>query len=186
MKIIIEGPDCCGKSTLCNNLQERVLPSYYGYVHNESDKDLDENALIYKYQQQLVGQESTIIDRSWPSEMIYGKLFRNGYSRVSEDCDQRFAHGLDLRNDLMIFCIVPIEVVEATYRSRQDEEMVQDWEVMQKIYAAYKGYIKTWELKGRPCIVFNWHKGDVISVNGSSHPYQDKMVAQLMKLCLNL
>lgn len=76
---ILEGPDCTGKSTLATHLC-RFLPAVY--MHASGDKSLHHSMLAY-HQSLTAGAKvnlyhgkHVVLDRHWPSEYVYGQIFR--------------------------------------------------------------------------------------------------------------
>jgi len=74
--IIVEGPDACGKTTWAKAFRKR-----YGgrYFHMTLKKDMP------KYQQESfdfakrwASNVPVVIDRHWPSEVLYGRIYRGG------------------------------------------------------------------------------------------------------------
>lgn len=86
--IMLEGPDGCGKTTLARKLVEKYDAFYiHGRVHKNIWKYHTAAARLAsrKSQHQLV-----VVDRNWPSEAVYGPLFRDtmGY-KLGERCLDR-------------------------------------------------------------------------------------------------
>jgi nicotinamide riboside kinase len=78
--IVLEGPDCTGKSTLAKAIVEKFNGTY---IHATWSKDLDR--VMWEYHLELVDRavrESkdrvVVIDRLWLSEAIYGRIYRGG------------------------------------------------------------------------------------------------------------
>ncbi len=85
MLLILDGPDACGKSTLCRNFTKFALR--YGYkvhtIHHTYVKP--ESKLFQVYMESLTTAEKWIaqgdivlFDRFWPSELCYSQIYRNG------------------------------------------------------------------------------------------------------------
>ena len=70
MKIILEGPDCAGKTTLATALKGKLVD--YLYKHHGQYKH------AYKPHIETLKLQNVIIDRHWPSELIYSTIFRSG------------------------------------------------------------------------------------------------------------
>ena len=79
--IIVEGPDCSGKTTLAKALANGLN---YNYVHMSGAPALH-SAMAEYHAATLHSIEWTVgnvygsgcvMDRSWPSEHVYGRLFR--------------------------------------------------------------------------------------------------------------
>ena len=79
--IVIEGPDCTGKTTLCGELQ-RLCPDAL-YIHatypyeNTSDVRVYHLNLLRRAMQESE-RRLVLLDRLWPSELVYGKVHRGG------------------------------------------------------------------------------------------------------------
>lgn len=79
--IIVEGPDNCGKSTLAKELATRFNANYW---HMTSGPGLCEHGAMELYQRDafknaLVNLEmghTTVFDRHWPSDQVYGPILR--------------------------------------------------------------------------------------------------------------
>lgn len=78
--VILEGPDGAGKTTLAQSLAEQ-----YGglYVHRTYSPTMDiweHHAEALQIAQARAHEQLVIVDRLWPSELIYGRVFRGkGY-----------------------------------------------------------------------------------------------------------
>lgn len=80
MIVIVEGPDGSGKSTLCAQLVDILGPACR-YKHFSYPKDKQEaDNLLYTYstylRNSLIEGGNTVIDRMWPSTMVYGAVLR--------------------------------------------------------------------------------------------------------------
>ena len=76
MRIVVEGVDGIGKSTLCKKLSEHFKSAI---VHNRADTDNS-----YDYYTSIHEAKHLIQDRSWPSEVVYSRVF-NRPIRLTED-----------------------------------------------------------------------------------------------------
>lgn len=75
MKIIIEGIDGSGKTTLAHTLAQSCNTKY---IHHSNPKSPSEfNDMLKMYKQECSGKSSIIFDRAWYSEMAYGPVMRN-------------------------------------------------------------------------------------------------------------
>ena len=110
--ILLEGPDCSGKTTLaralCDNLQAHYIHSSYtsgldvmAYHKNHIDTAID-----------YLQDGPVIIDRLYPSEMVYGRAFRNNIYEESSTVETPWGTKyLELHNKLEslgtihIYCI---------------------------------------------------------------------------------
>jgi thymidylate kinase len=100
---ILEGPDCCGKTTLAKKFaQERHAFYFHSTATPKLFSALDDyhkNIIENVHTNQALGF-SVILDRFWPSEVAYGKVFRpeSGYDF------ERIAELTDECNPLYVFC----------------------------------------------------------------------------------
>lgn len=142
MKILLEGPDCSGKSTLARTLKYCFN---YDYFHNTVEHDDS----MFKIRNSnlancLKVNNNIIVDRWNISEFIYGNIFR-GKSRVTlsevvSEC-RLF--------DEIIFCLPTdynkyIKSFEKLSNSR--DEYIKELKTISKIYYAYQDlyfYLKT-------------------------------------------
>lgn len=104
--IILEGPDCCGKTQLSHNLARffkgmifhctaspalfPALPDYHRNIMDNVDTNIELGNTV-------------ILDRFWPSEMAYGvKLFRpnSGYGEIATELFNK----TQKHNCIYIFC----------------------------------------------------------------------------------
>lgn len=76
--IILDGPDCCGKTTLGKHLEEK-----YGalYIHSEGrffDRMFSYHTALLLKAVAASDKRVVVMDRFWPSELIYADVFRGG------------------------------------------------------------------------------------------------------------
>lgn len=75
---VIEGPDCSGKTTLANELARALGAKQIHLTYRwRSRMDLY-HRWAYEKVQALRKQQPVILDRWWPSEVVYAKAFRGG------------------------------------------------------------------------------------------------------------
>ena len=101
MKIIIEGPDGAGKSTLAS-----LLSGYFGYPVQHRDKpktEEDRIRMFESYIESAKDKSNMIYDRFAYSEMVYGSVMRDkNYINVQ----QMYEIELELKKNggIIIFC----------------------------------------------------------------------------------
>lgn len=106
--IIVEGPDCTGKTSLAKFIA-RTLQACY--IHSSGKVPL--HLAMWDYHQSILdGVEftlehchtSVVLDRHWPSEWTYGKLLRPVTHQLSQyDFGQMFER-IQQSDPLYIFC----------------------------------------------------------------------------------
>lgn len=143
--IVLEGPDCTGKTTLANHFVKN-----YGatYIHGTWSEDIEkDNHNILMSQIELAMHEAkhgglVIIDRSWISEFIYADVFRGGtnWPDLAEDAFVR----LLAADAIYIFCMPFGARNTEKHRKRfleragKGEEMYED---MGKIVEAFQCFL---------------------------------------------
>jgi thymidylate kinase len=95
---ILEGADSTGKSTLARHLAKRLQAAY---LHASGHRTLYEAmhahhaALINDAKVNLTNGVSVVMDRSWPSEVVYGSVLRPEHQfRFDPVAMQRMLHPL--------------------------------------------------------------------------------------------
>lgn len=134
--IIVEGPDCAGKTTLIENLKNYIPPPV-GYVHHGPYKD--ESDIAHHYIESLSFNRgmTTLIDRCWISEQIYSQF----YGRSNRLSDENIAELEDMAHKVhtvIIFCLPPINVCFTKFLERKHEEYLENTEQFINVYSAYQ------------------------------------------------
>src|ERR1035441_7475866 len=88
--VVLEGCDAAGKSTIARNLRD-----YAGFAVVHSAYNPTAVALIKYYESVIRGSDKLVMDRSFVSEVVYGKILR-GKSRID---DRQFQHLAELVAD---------------------------------------------------------------------------------------
>jgi len=140
MRIVLEGPDCSGKTTLAMSLME-LLPNHF-YLHNSLDngKYVWRNScgevvkycddIFYAHIDSLRLHKHVIVDRLWPSELIYGTTFRNKTEYVINDMR---AH-LNIYQPSYIGCLPPKQNVLKKFEERKNTEDFSEVEIVYDKY----------------------------------------------------
>jgi hypothetical protein len=125
--IVLEGPDGAGKSTLAVGLSPHPVrngPPFPGSTCAY---------LRALYTSQLIA--NVVIDRSWPSEMIYGPRVR-GHSLLGSADAAALVYTLTEAKGVMVLCLPPFEVCRAAWRSRP--ELLVDEAALLDVWNAYR------------------------------------------------
>jgi len=126
--IILEGPDCGGKSTLAE-LWPLPESNKIHFSHQE-----DKLTAYKKFLSEHRGRDM-LLDRFHISEQVYGPILRNS--------NELLYTGRFLERELLadascvVLCLPPWPIVRYQWQKRIDSEMVKDVEVMRAIYEAY-------------------------------------------------
>lgn len=102
MLIILEGPECAGKTTLAG-----VLSTQTGYpvVHMDKPKTAGEGLrMVGMYEHFIANNKNTILDRSWYSEMVYGPIMRDKSFITTEQMYDLEQAVIDRRGGMIIHC----------------------------------------------------------------------------------
>lgn len=149
MRILIEGPDGSGKTTLCDELVKRG----YHYIHlSKPEGDVDE--YMRDASNESTKYDNVIIDRGVISNLVYSTIFKDT-SIISSDVLYDFIAYMDL-----IILAIPSD--KGRYLSDFDklktsrEELYND---MEKIYDAYSSQ-KLFKdvLYGKKVIMYDMYK----------------------------
>jgi thymidylate kinase len=76
--IVLEGPDGAGKTTLARELQEQLGARYIHLTYRFRDKMHVYHSAALKLAYHLSKTQPVIIDRWWPSEIVYADAYRGG------------------------------------------------------------------------------------------------------------
>lgn len=133
--IYIEGPDCCGKSTLVNALKrEGDLVIHNGRYDTAQ---IAYNTYIKQLQDFKESKhERLILDRGVLSEIVYGQVMRDTVGDVVQlkvifDMLQEFAYDI-------IICLPPFGPTVIKWARRLDEEYVNQFEQFVTIYEMFQ------------------------------------------------
>ena len=140
--IVIEGPDCSGKTTLAKHLINRYDAHYIHCTWSpEIDEELDtyfENVLS---EARSISQDKlVIIDRMWLSELVYSKVFRDP-NKWSDLCSI-MRDSLSKLKAINVLCLPANKdkMVDAFENSDKEELYTTH---MTSIYEEYEKHMKT-------------------------------------------
>lgn len=131
MRLILEGPDCAGKSTMAKELAERlrldiIKSTYYGPKTSDA------------YRERLACQD-VVIDRCWISEVIYSKYF--GYDPDVDDFTDRMLTDICVKQNIPIVVMLPpIDIIIQRMMCRGDDFYSVVSPNVDAIYQDYEDY----------------------------------------------
>ena len=115
-KIIIEGPDCSGKSTLVDRIKNVLRWDAKSLHHVEGDQ-------FNRYLSEYVSANNTVLDRSHFSEIVYSDLW--GRSRPFTKEEGRLLDFASQRNSVIIFACPTLEIMESRYKKRKFDQQIK-------------------------------------------------------------
>jgi thymidylate kinase len=135
LKIILEGPDGTGKSTLAQHLN---LMTGFPIQHRSKPETEEEKQQMYRdYTAMVHNSDSIIVDRCWYSEMVYGKVMR----------DQSYIDPVEMLaleqlisingGGLIIHCTDKVDVIWKRLQSR-GEDYITDFHKLAEITFEYE------------------------------------------------
>jgi len=130
--IILEGPDCAGKSSLA-----KVVFNDWHYKHQGVYKT---DPMVETIIQSDVCMDATVWDRLHLGEQVYGPVYR-GDDKLGMACLRMTERYLLRKRSVVIRCLPPWENVRAEFEQRLNEEMFgrgDDWQL--KLRGQYSGY----------------------------------------------
>ena len=131
MRLILEGPDCAGKSTMAKELAERlqrdiIKSTYYG--PNTYDDYITRLAC-----------DHVVIDRCWISELIYAKYFGRN-PKIHPNTCKNLTEFCEYRHIPIVVMLPPIDVIIQRMLVRGDDFYSTVSPNIQSIYKDYEDY----------------------------------------------
>jgi thymidylate kinase len=115
-KIIIEGPDLSGKSTLLDRLKNRLRWDGKSLHHKEGDQ-------FKRYCREYALAEEVVFNRGHISEEVYSQLWRGGNPFIKEE--KNILNSLLRHNSIIIFACPCLEVMRERYLERNFEQQIK-------------------------------------------------------------
>lgn len=136
--IVLEGPDCSGKSTLANNLISKINGIY---IHNTYYKGMDvpyEHLHRFDIALQLSKQGiNCFIDRMWLSELVYSKIYRDSKTEYKHN-DIMF---MNSKTDMTIICLPSKQKYINLFEKKKLERNEMFKDNMNRIYDEYDKFL---------------------------------------------
>lgn len=153
--VIIEGPDCTGKTTLSNYLA-RFFGSVFLFHATAQGKlpvamaDYQSNILDNCEVAQELGQ-AVVLDRHWPSEHVYGPIFRPGNPHGFDG--GKYERRISGMGGIYIFCDRN-DVVEA-HQKEQDPDHPYDVASFRRVVDGYRKLRAALDMNLTPLIEYD-------------------------------
>ena len=119
-RILIEGPDCSGKSTALDRIKNALRWDAKSLHHREGDQ-------FQRYVKEYCSAENVVFDRGHISESVYGKMWRGGNPFSEKEFD--FLTFYLQREGLVIFTLPSDETLISRYRSRNFPQQIKENEL---------------------------------------------------------
>lgn len=135
--IILEGPDCSGKTTLANQLMAQFKNCIY--IHCSTSDDIESlHIAAITTAIEASNDFPVIIDRLHLSEEIYGKIFRNKVAYNTKLFEEKLSGCL---NAYKVLCLIDKETTLKLHKERKNQEMFDN---ISKVWDEYSK-VKTWK-----------------------------------------
>jgi hypothetical protein len=137
MLTLVEGPDGCGKTTLCQT------PAFQDLHYVKwGPPDFPQENMFFKFFEGLQKTpENAVLDRLYPSEMIYGPLFQRPtwFDRARQRMMDRY---LLSRSTVLLICLARYEIAEENWARRNlaGGEYVVDQDWYRQVYDGYRHF----------------------------------------------
>ena len=136
--IIFEGPDGGGKTTTAKALAE-VMKAKYMHLGSFSGvwQNLP-NMYVEAMMPAVQGLSCVVLDRSWLSEVPYGRAFRGGADRIGVE-SRRMLERLAMRCPVVVVKMFPpFETIVETFKRRRHVEMLDNEAQLRIVHDWYK------------------------------------------------
>jgi thymidylate kinase len=136
--VILEGPDGGGKTTAAVKLAKRLNARLVHCGPFLGVKRGLARLYVEAMLPALLGYQSVVLDRAWPSEPIYAEHVRHKLPRL-DHAARRMLDRIALRcGAVVVKCLPPIETCLASYRERRTTEYPPGEAALRAIHAAYR------------------------------------------------
>lgn len=161
MKLIVEGPDGAGKSTVIEKLglTRRHLKSLRGGVGGTTPAGWcgDDHPAVAYIKQLINAPDGTAFDRFYMSEQVYGPILRQG-SAISTGAVQIVQ---DIERLMRIPTVVCLPSFETTFRNvTQPGRERPVYQTVDFLRTAYDRWVEAVSQR-HDCIVFNYEAEDI-------------------------
>ena len=114
-KILVEGPDCSGKTTLVERLKNKLLWDAKSLHHKEGNQ-------FTRYQREYAFGEQIVFNRAHFSERVYSKLWRGGDPFSNQERD--ILNQLCTIDTLVILALPSLGIMQERYQKRNFPQQI--------------------------------------------------------------
>jgi hypothetical protein len=114
--VLLEGPDGGGKTTLAEAVAAAM--GYHVAKNVAPEPGTTREQLLAYYRAQVM--PGNVIDRAWPSEMVYGRRFRGEPLLEPKDAAW-LTKVLVAEGGVMVLCVPPVGACVAAWRERRSQ-----------------------------------------------------------------
>ncbi|MFH1802391.1 MAG: hypothetical protein ABH864_02970 [archaeon] len=126
-KVIVEGPDCSGKSTLVNQLKNKLRWDSKSLHHREGKQ-------FERYLKEYSFSEGVVLDRSHFSEAVYSEMWRGG--TPFEEWEEKLLDELAAKTSVIVLACPSLGVLRERYKSRGYDQQIslEELEMARKFF----------------------------------------------------
>lgn len=133
MTIILEGPDCAGKSTMAKDLADLL---YLDII--KSTRNGPKTLGMYR---ERLACHNVVFDRCWISDIVYSKYF--GLHPIVDEFEDRMLREVCTRRHIPIVVMLPpLDIIKRRMSERGDEHYDVVAPNIESIYKDYEDYCK--------------------------------------------
>lgn len=140
MRVIFEGPDGAGKTTLA----QHFIRQGHEYKHEGPPRRPD---LLQYYANVLISSgPNTVFDRLYLGELVYGPIYRRA-DRLGMDGARLMSRLTRAMGVQEIVCLPPYSVCLKNWQARKAQEMIQQEHQFYQIYSWYERLVQQLHLR---------------------------------------
>lgn len=162
MKLIVEGPDGSGKTTVIEKLglTRRHLKSLRGGVGGTTQEGWGgtDHAAVAYIRQLIDAPDGTAFDRFYLSELVYGPILR-GQSAISETDVDLVRRVACLMGILTVVCLPSFETTFKNVTTLGRER--PSYQTPEFLQTAYDGWKRVLNFRTEDVIIFNYETDDI-------------------------
>lgn len=125
MRIILDGPDGVGKTTLAKKIQKRFNITSYIHLTYKDPED-------FNFYKTMLSKTDVIFDRSFLSERIYAKIFKREPQLTLEEFS-KLTRVVEDEDIIVIICLAEKENVR--YHSDEHEIIIENGDTLNEYFS---------------------------------------------------